>query len=64
MLSFLYTELRGAIVYAFEQKTEYLDILFELLIEVYNRFEEEQEPDVRGIRVPTAALTTLSNPSA
>lgn len=50
MLSFLYTELRGAIVYAFEQKTEYLDILFELLIEVYNRFEEEQEPDVRGIR--------------
>lgn len=50
MLSFLYTELRGAIVYAFEKKTEYLDILFELLIEVYNRFEEEREPDIRGIR--------------
>ena len=34
MLSFLYTELRGAIVYAFEEKTEYLDILFELLIQI------------------------------
>lgn len=40
ILSFLYTELRGSIAYAFEQKTEYLDILFELLIEIYNQFEE------------------------
>ena len=41
LLSFLYTELRGVIPYAFEKKTEYLDILFELFIEVYNQFEEE-----------------------
>ena len=40
LLSFLYTELRGVIPYAFEKKTEYLDILFELFIEVYNQIEE------------------------
>ena len=39
VLSFLYAELRSAIVYVFENKTEYLDILFELFIEVYNQFE-------------------------
>ena len=50
ILSFLYTELRGSIVYAFEKRTEYLDILFELLIEVYNQFEEAQMPDERSIR--------------
>lgn len=50
VLSFLYTELRGAIIYAFEKKTEYLDILFELLIEVYNKFEEEREPKISEIR--------------
>ncbi len=50
MLSFLYTELRGAIVYAFEEKTEYLDILFELLIQIYNQFEETEFPDVKNIK--------------
>lgn len=50
VLSFLYTELRGAIAYAFEGKTEYLDILWELLIEVYNRFEEEACPDVKSVK--------------
>lgn len=50
LLSFLYTELRGAIVYAFEQKTEYLAVLFELLIEIYNRFEAEKQPDPEQIR--------------
>lgn len=39
MLGFLYAELRGAIPYVYEGKTEYLDILFELLIEIYNLFE-------------------------
>lgn len=48
ILSFLYTELRGAIAYVFEGKTEYLDILFELLIEIYNQFEEE--PDVKYVK--------------
>ena len=48
ILSALYTELRGAIVYVFEGKTEYLDVLYELLIEVYNQFEEE--PDIKAVR--------------
>lgn len=50
LLSFLYTELRGVISYAFEKKTEYLDILFELFIEVYNQFEEENEPEYEHVR--------------
>ena len=50
LLSFLYTELRGVIPYAFEKKTEYLDILFELFIEVYNQFEEENEPEYEPVR--------------
>lgn len=50
LLSFLYTELRGVIPYAFEKKTEYLDILFELFIEVYNQFEEENEPEYEYVR--------------
>ena len=49
-LSFLYAELRGAIAYTFEQKTEYLDILFELLVEVYNQFEEEPYPAIESIK--------------
>ena len=50
LLSFLYTELRGVISYAFEKKIEYLDILFELFIEVYNQFEEENEPEYEHVR--------------
>ena len=50
LLSFLYTELRGVIPYAFEKKTEYLDILFELFIEIYNQFEEENEPEYEHVR--------------
>ncbi len=49
LLSFLYAELRGIIVYAFEKKTAYMDILMELLIEVYNQFEEGI-PEVRHIK--------------
>ena len=45
VLSALYTEIRAAIVYVYEKKTEYLDILFELFIEVYNQFEEEEMPE-------------------
>ena len=44
-LSALYAEIRAAIVYVYEKKTEYLDILFELFIEVYNQFEEEKMPE-------------------
>lgn len=50
LLSFLYAELRGSIAYVFERRTEYLDILFELLIELYNQFEEEARPDLGRIR--------------
>ena len=49
ILSFLYTELRGCIPYVFEQRTEYLDILFELLIEIYNQFEEGK-PEICRIK--------------
>ena len=45
ILSFLYTELRGGIVWVFEQHTEYLDILYELFVEIYNCFEDEGSPD-------------------
>ena len=39
------------IVYAFEGRTEYLDILMELFIEIYNQFEEElpEEKSVKDI---------------
>lgn len=50
LLSFLYTEIRGLVAYVFEKRTQYLDILLELFIEVYNQFEEESEPDVKNIR--------------
>ncbi len=44
LLSFLYTELRGEIVYAFEQKDLYLTVCNELFIEIYNCFEAEEAP--------------------
>jgi len=50
LLSFLYAELRGAIVYVFENKTEYLDILFELFIEIYNQFEENEVPQAKTVK--------------
>lgn len=50
ILSFLYTELRGAIVYTFEKKVEYLTILFELFIEIYNCFEDEAEPTLKDLK--------------
>ncbi len=48
-LSFLYTELRGAIAYVFEGKTEYLDILLELFLEIYGQFEQKEEVDPKDI---------------
>ncbi len=50
ILSAIYTELRGAIAYVFEGKTEYLDILFELFLEVYGKFEESKEPEFKEVR--------------
>lgn len=50
ILSFLYTELRGAIPYIFEGRKEYLDILYELFIEIYNVFEEKGEPETGTLK--------------
>ncbi len=50
VLSAIYTELRGAIAYVFEGKTEYLDILFELFLEVYGKFEEVPNPEFKEVR--------------
>jgi len=41
ILSFLYTELRGMIVYAFEERMQDITILNELFVEIYNCFEKE-----------------------
>lgn len=49
LLSFLYTEIRGMIVYAYESRLTDMTILEELFIEVYNLFEGEL-PDSREIR--------------
>lgn len=50
ILSFLYTELRGAIPYIFEGRKEYLDILYELFIEIYNAFEDKDEPETETLK--------------
>ncbi len=50
LLSFLYAEMRGAISYTFEAKTEYLVILFELFVEIYNQFEVEETPSMKGLK--------------
>ena len=41
MLSWLYTEIRGMIVWAFEQRLTDMTVVTELLIEIYNAFEGE-----------------------
>lgn len=50
ILSFLYTELRGLIVYAFEQRLEETVVHLELFIEIYNCFEQEKEPEYKEIQ--------------
>ena len=50
ILSFLYAELRGLIVYAFEQRLEETVVLLELFIEIYNRFEQEELPEYKEIQ--------------
>ena len=43
LLSLLYAEMRSGIPYAFEDRMDYLTILYELFIEVYNCFERTAE---------------------
>ena len=50
LLSLLYAELRSGIPYAFENRMDYLTILYELFIEVYNCFENTEEPEPKEIR--------------
>ncbi len=50
ILSFLYTELRGLIVYVFEGRLEEQVVLLELFIEIYNSFEQEVLPEYKEIQ--------------
>lgn len=50
LLSFLYTEIRGEIPAAFEERLQYMTICNELFIEIYNRFEAEGEPEYHEIK--------------
>lgn len=50
ILSFLFTEIQGMIVYAYEQRYFDITILMELFIEVYNELEEETEQTYEKIR--------------
>lgn len=50
LLCFLYTEIRGMIVYAYEQRKMDMTIVMELFIEVYNGFEEDEQPKQRKIQ--------------
>ncbi len=44
LLSFLYTELRSGIPYAFSNRLDYLTILNELFLEIYQCFEAQEQP--------------------
>ena len=50
LLSLLYAEMRSGIPSVFEERTDYLTILFELFIEVYNCFEGKEEPEAKEIK--------------
>ncbi len=48
--SFLYAELRGSIVYAYEKKWWDLTVTLELFLEVYSSFCSEEIPSVKGLK--------------
>ncbi|WP_394917742.1 aminopeptidase [uncultured Robinsoniella sp.] len=50
ILSFLYTELRGMIAFAFEGRMWDMVIICEVFIEIYNCFEEEELPAYKKIQ--------------
>ena len=50
LLSLLYAEMRSGIPTVFEERTDYLTILFELFIEVYNCFEGAEEPEAKEVK--------------
>ena len=67
LLSLLYTEIRAGIPYVFEQRKDYLTILYELFLEVYTCFEgmsEEENPvpkpeQIKEILYWYAAITAM-----
>jgi leucyl aminopeptidase (aminopeptidase T) len=50
ILSFLYTEMRALIVYAFEQQLEETVVSLELFIEIYNCYEQDELPEYKEIQ--------------
>lgn len=50
VLSFLYTEIRGMIVYAYEGRMFEFSIMAELFIEIYNLFEQEEDISYKEIK--------------
>lgn len=50
LLCFLYTEIRGMIVYAYESRLFDITIYLELFIEVYNYFEDENEHTYKDVK--------------
>ena len=49
-LSAVYAELRSDIYYVHEERLEYLVIGNELFVEIYNRFEAEEEPSLESLK--------------
>ncbi len=49
-LSFLYTEMRAQIAYAYEMRLSYLTICNELFIEIYNYFEDVDIPNYKNLK--------------
>lgn len=50
ILSAVYAELRGIVVYAFEDRIWDMTVLCELFLEIYNDFEQEETPSAKDIR--------------
>lgn len=50
ILSFVYTELRGLIVYAYEQRLEEMLIRMELFLQIYSEFSDEVFPTKEQLR--------------
>lgn len=50
LLSFLYVEIRGMIVYAHEQQIAQITVLAELFIEIYCLFQEEDNPSYDSLQ--------------
>ncbi len=50
LLTFLYAEIRGMIVYAYECRLWDITVYLELFIEIYNYFEAENEYTVKDVR--------------